>query len=71
MTQLTEALRGAITPEMIQVAEKERIEPEQLRDLIATGKAVLPKNVQRLTVTEAKKSVVASRYRAPPEYCTH
>ena len=44
MTQLTEAQRGNITPEMIHVAEREGMEPETLRELIALGKVVIPKN---------------------------
>jgi phosphomethylpyrimidine synthase len=44
MTQLIRARRGEITPEMIQASEVEAVDPEKLRELIASGKAVLPNN---------------------------
>ncbi|MFH2002568.1 MAG: phosphomethylpyrimidine synthase ThiC [Planctomycetota bacterium] len=44
MTQLIKAQKGELTPEMILVAESEGLEPESLRELIAQGKVVLPKN---------------------------
>jgi len=47
MTQLDFAKQGIITKEMQQAAEYEEILPELLRDLIAKGWAVIPKNVKR------------------------
>jgi len=47
MTQLDYANQGVITKEMQQAAEYEGISPEVLRDLIAKGWAVIPKNVKR------------------------
>ncbi|MHC4941814.1 MAG: phosphomethylpyrimidine synthase ThiC, partial [Planctomycetota bacterium] len=47
MTQLIKARRGEITPEMIQASEKEAVDPERLRELIAAGRAVLPINRTR------------------------
>ena len=44
-TQLESARAGIITGEMKKAVEKEPISPEQLRDLIAAGLAVLPRNV--------------------------
>ena len=44
-TQLESARAGKITDEMKKAVEKEPISAEQLRDLIAAGLAVLPKNV--------------------------
>jgi phosphomethylpyrimidine synthase len=43
-TQREAARAGLITGQMKQVAEKERMAPEQLRDLIATGQVVIPAN---------------------------
>lgn len=49
-TQMDAALKGIITRAMENVASKEQIEIEQLRQLIAAGKVVIPanKNHQRL-----------------------
>jgi phosphomethylpyrimidine synthase len=47
MTQLLKARKGDITPEMIQVAESEGLEPEQIMELVARGHAVIPKNRSR------------------------
>lgn len=47
MTQLQAALNGAITPEMRVVAAKEGLEPEILRQGVARGRIVIPKNVRR------------------------
>ncbi len=44
MTQLEKARSGAITPEMVIVAEKEKVDKEWLRDQIANGKVVIPAN---------------------------
>ncbi len=43
-TQMEAARMGMITPQMQVVAEKEQLEPEKLRQLIAEGKVVLPAN---------------------------
>ncbi len=43
-TQLDYAKAGIITEEMRLAAEGEPVSPEELRDLIASGRAVLPKN---------------------------
>ncbi|WP_072774280.1 phosphomethylpyrimidine synthase ThiC [Desulfitobacterium chlororespirans] len=45
MTQLQEARKGIITPEMVQAAEFEGITGEELRQKIAIGEAVLPCNI--------------------------
>ena len=44
MTQLIEAKKGNITPEMEYVAKTEEIDVELLRKYIASGKVVIPKN---------------------------
>ncbi len=44
MTQLEMAKKGIISEEMKKASFEEGIEPEQLRKLIASGKAVIPKN---------------------------
>lgn len=43
-TQMEAAKQGIITEEMMIVAQKENLEPEKLRKLIAEGKAVVPAN---------------------------
>ncbi len=45
MTQLSSALAGDITPEMECVAKEENIAVEQLREYIANGWVVIPKNI--------------------------
>jgi phosphomethylpyrimidine synthase len=45
MTQLQEALQGKITKEMDEVAAYERINPEFVRNEVAAGRIVIPKNV--------------------------
>ncbi|GLI35391.1 phosphomethylpyrimidine synthase ThiC [Desulforhabdus amnigena] len=47
MNQLSEALNGKITPEMEQVAEKEGISPERVRQGVAEGTLVIPRNNRR------------------------
>jgi len=47
MTQLKAAKEGKITPEMKKVALDEQIDVQELRQLIADGKVVIPKNINR------------------------
>jgi phosphomethylpyrimidine synthase len=47
MTQLEAAKKGIITPEMESVAAYEGIDAQVLRQTIAEGKAVIPKNINR------------------------
>src|SRR3954469_16974506 len=44
MTQIEEARRGRITPEMEFVARRERLEPETIRAEVARGRMVIPAN---------------------------
>ncbi len=44
MTLLTRARNGEVPPEIVQAAADEGISPERLRDAIAAGRAVIPKN---------------------------
>jgi len=46
MTQLSEAKKGNLTPEMKKVAQEERQDPEFVRETIAKGQIVLPKNAR-------------------------
>ncbi|MZP30383.1 phosphomethylpyrimidine synthase ThiC [Heliobacterium undosum] len=46
-TQMERALRGEITPEMVQVAESEGWQPEALMAEIAAGRIVIPANNRR------------------------
>ncbi len=45
MTQLEAARQGIITDQMKEVAQDERIDPEKLRELIASGEVVIPANI--------------------------
>jgi phosphomethylpyrimidine synthase len=45
VTQLAYARRGVVTPEMEFVATREGFEPEMVREEIASGRAILPANV--------------------------
>ncbi|NLW80057.1 MAG: phosphomethylpyrimidine synthase, partial [Desulfovibrionales bacterium] len=47
MTQLSLALQGTITPEMRVVGQKENQDPEIIRQGVARGRVVIPKNVGR------------------------
>jgi len=44
-TQLQSARDGKITPEMAFVAEQEELTPEQVREAVAAGRMVIPKNI--------------------------
>lgn len=50
MTQIEDAKKGIITPEMKYVAEKEDMPEEKLCKYIAEGKIVIPKNYNRNTL---------------------
>lgn len=47
MTQLESAVAGIVTKEMCVVAEKERMDKEVLRSLVAEGKVVIPCNTNK------------------------
>ncbi|MFC4553149.1 MULTISPECIES: phosphomethylpyrimidine synthase ThiC [Halorussus] len=46
MAQLQEAERGTVTDAMERVAERERVDPEFVREQVAAGRAVIPANVE-------------------------
>ena len=46
MTQLEQAQKGRITPEMEKIAENEGIEVQRLRQRISKGLVVIPKNIR-------------------------
>ena len=45
MTQLEAARKGLVTEQMIEVAQDEGLRPEEVRDLVASGEAVIPRNI--------------------------
>ncbi len=47
MTLMEDALRGKIPDRIRKVAEQERIDPERLRRLVASGRVVIPRSVHR------------------------
>lgn len=53
MTQLDSALKGMITPEMEQVAAREGVTPEFVRQGVAAGTIVIPRNIQRRNIVPA------------------
>ncbi|PKM83210.1 MAG: B12 lower ligand biosynthesis ThiC-like protein BzaB [Firmicutes bacterium HGW-Firmicutes-14] len=53
MTQLQSALKGEITPEMKQVAAREGVTPEFVRQGIAGGTIVIPRNIRRQNISPA------------------
>lgn len=50
MTQLERARRGEITPEMRSIGEREGVDPEAVRQDVAAGRVVIPRNRNRRTV---------------------
>ena len=50
-TQMEAAKKGIITPEMKTVAEKEYMEPEKLRELVACGQVAIPANVNHTSLS--------------------
>jgi phosphomethylpyrimidine synthase len=48
MTQIEEARRGVVTPEMAFVAQREKIAPELVRSEVARGRMVIPANKEHL-----------------------
>jgi len=50
MTQISKARAGIITPEMKAVAHKEQVDALWLRDKVAEGRVVIPRNENRLRV---------------------
>ncbi len=50
MTQLEKARKGEITSEIQKVAIKESIDSEKLRELIATGRVVIPANINHVNL---------------------
>ncbi len=53
MTQLQSAKKGIITKEMELVAAKENMTPETVRELVATGRAVIPANINHKNLVPA------------------
>lgn len=50
MTQLEAARKGIITEEMKEVAKREGIEAEELRQRIAKGTVIIPRNKNRKNI---------------------
>ncbi len=53
MTQLQSALKGQITPEMEHVAAREGVTPEFVRQGVAEGTVVIPRNARRQNIVPA------------------
>ena len=50
-TQMEAAKQGIVTKEMKIVAEKEYMDPEKLRDLVAAGQVAIPCNVRHTSIS--------------------
>ena len=50
MTQLELARKGVISPQMVQVAEQEKLEAEFVRCGVAEGAIVIPANIKHSTL---------------------
>lgn len=50
-TQMEAAKKGIITPEMKIVADKEYMEAEKLRELVAKGEVAIPCNVNHKSIS--------------------
>ncbi|MBE6829941.1 MAG: phosphomethylpyrimidine synthase ThiC [Ruminococcaceae bacterium] len=50
-TQMEAAKKGIVTKEMTVVAEKESIEPEKLRELVASGQVAIPANIHHTALS--------------------
>jgi phosphomethylpyrimidine synthase len=59
VTQMHYARRGEVTPEMEFVALREGVDPEVVRDEVATGRAILPANVNH---PESEPMVIGKRF---------
>lgn len=53
MTQLEKALEGFVTPEMEQVAAREKVSSEFVRQGVAEGTIVIPRNIKRQNIIPA------------------
>jgi phosphomethylpyrimidine synthase len=53
VTQLEAAGRGVVTEEVAFAAERERLAPERLRELVAAGRAIVPANVRHRSLAPA------------------
>jgi phosphomethylpyrimidine synthase len=50
MTQLEEVRKGNVTPALKQVAAEESLKEEEVAELVASGKAVIPLNSRRAEI---------------------
>ena len=50
-TQMEAAKKGIVTKEMTVVAEKESMEPEKLRELVASGQVAIPANIHHTALS--------------------
>ncbi|WP_444658174.1 phosphomethylpyrimidine synthase ThiC [Caproiciproducens sp. R2] len=50
-TQMEAAKKGIVTKEMAVVAEKESMEPEKLRELVASGQVAIPANIHHTALS--------------------
>ena len=70
-TQMLHARRGAITPEMTRVAEREETAPETIRDEVARGRMVIPANVNhRRRLEPMAIGIDVARARSTPTSAT-
>jgi phosphomethylpyrimidine synthase len=59
VTQMHYARKGIITPEMEFIAIREQVEPEFVRDEVATGRAIIPSNINH---PEAEPMIIGRNF---------
>jgi phosphomethylpyrimidine synthase len=59
VTQMHYARQGTVTPEMAFVAVRENVDPEIVRDEVATGRAIIPANVNH---PEIEPMIIGKRF---------
>lgn len=73
MTQLEAARKNIITPEMSHVAAREYLSPVELRDLVACGRVVIPKNnrhnIEPIGIGERLRTKVNANIGTSSDYC--
>ena len=57
MTQLIQARKGVLTPEVIRVSERENVPAEKIRDELAAGRLVIPANKKHIAGTAGENGV--------------
>lgn len=60
VTQMHYARQGILTEEMLYCAEQEKVDPEIIREEVASGRAIIPANIRHLSL---QPTVIGKRFR--------